>query len=97
MCHHHNGCLFPIAVCDAHHFKDEVIFYRFRNDEKVKSSQRFRDRISSKKRNRNSQPTQGGAGEDAGSTGDDQNESGGSWDSSSDQSHTPQGTPELDE
>ena len=90
--------IFPIAVCDAHHFKDEVLYYRFRNDDKAKSSQRFRDRLTSKKRKRNSLPPAGGMVEDAGgSTGDDQNESGGSWDSSSDRSHTPQGTPELDE
>ena len=81
------------AVCDDHHFKDEGLFYRFKNDEKVKSP-RLRDRLSSKKGPRYYR-------EDTGSTGDSNNhrESGGSWDSgSTGGSHTPQrATPELDE
>ena len=89
---------FLSPVCDDHHFKDETLFYRFKNDEKTKQSPRTRDRFSSKKGSKRSQQSQGD--EDSGSTGDsnDHRESGGSWDSSSDQSHTPQrSTPELDE
>lgn len=83
------------AVCDDHHFKDETLYYRFKNDEKVKNSLRVRDRHSSK-----SKAKHPAGEEDTGSTGDDHRESGGSWDDSSDHSHshTPQRvTPELDE
>lgn len=97
-----NSCLnctvlWPLAytVCDDHHFKDEMLFYRFKNDDKTRHSPRLRDRLNSKKGSKKA-----GKEEDAGSTGDsnDRRESGGSWDSSSDHSHTPhRDTPELDE
>lgn len=84
------------SVCDDHHFKDEFLYYRFKNDEKTKTS--VRDRLSSSHKSKSKHKHLGE--EDSGSTGDDHRESGGSWDSSSDHSHshTPQRvTPELDE
>lgn len=48
-----------IAVCDDHHFKDEHLFYRFKNDEKGKGLN-LRDRLNSKKsskRNRSDDDT----------------------------------------
>ena len=47
------------TVCDDHHFKDEYLFYRFKNDEKGKGLN-LRDRLNSKKgskRNRSDDDT----------------------------------------
>ena len=85
-----------VTVCDDHHFKDEGLFFRFKNDEKLKSP-RLRDRLNSKKGSKYNKEHRE---EDAGSTGDqnENRESGGSWDSSvASDPHTPQGTPDLDE
>jgi len=91
--------LLPV-VCDDHHFKDEGLFYRFKNDDKQQKSPKLRDRLNSKKGSKYGKEHRRGE-EDSGSTGD-QNEhrgSGGSWDSSTtSEPHTPQGsTPDLDE
>ncbi len=89
-------CCYSILVCDDHHFKDEGLFFRFKNDDKSKSP-KLRDRLNSKK---GSKYKDRRGEEDTGSTGDhnEHRESGGSWDSSSaSDSHTPHGTPDLDE
>ena len=78
------------TVCDDHHFKDEHLFYRFKNDEKQKPSPRLKDRLGSKKNSKKF--------DDSGSTGDsnENRASGSSWDSSFSET-PPRGTPELDE
>ena len=81
-------------MCSDHHFKDEHLFYRFKNDEKShRSKAKFRDRLRTRS---SSKKSQRGEDDDAGSVGSSENrESGGSWDSVND---SPQrNTPELDE
>lgn len=42
-------------MCDDHHFKDEHLFFRFKNDEKGKGLN-LRDRLNSKKSSKRSRP-----------------------------------------
>ena len=74
------------TVCDDHHFKDEFLFYRFKNDEKPRSP------IPKKNSRRN---TKGGGGggnsDDSGSVGEpsDNRQSGSSWGSGEDPTGQP--------
>ena len=57
--HIHYVLALSYTVCDDHHFKDEYLFYRFKNDEKGKGLN-LRDRLNSKKgskRNRSDDDT----------------------------------------
>ena len=86
------------TVCDDHHFKDEYLFYRFKNDEGGKSP-KLKDRLGSigkksTKKNRDGQ----GKDEDTSSYGDSTSEhraSGSSW--GSDTATPARSTPEQEE
>ena len=85
--HMHHTHTHAHTVCDDHHFKDEQLFYRFKNDEKGKGLN-LRDRLNSKKgskRNRSDDDTSS-IGE-----GSDRRASGSSFDSGSvGGSHSPE-------
>ena len=85
--------LFPLpsfpSVCDDHHFKDEYLFYRFKNDEKPKSP---KVRSASRKK-------VGTGTEDSGSYGEptENRTSGNSWESVEVPPTPPPEEPESDE
>ena len=73
----YNNIIILFTVCDDHHFKDEYLFYRFKNDEKGKGLN-LRDRLNSKKTSRRNR-----SDDDISSVGDssDHRASGSSFDS----------------
>ena len=84
----HSLTLFP-TVCDDHHFKDEYLFFRFKNDDKGKGLN-LRDRLNSKKGSKRNR-----SDDDTSSIGDgsDHRASGSSFDSQSGSvggSHSPE-------
>jgi len=78
-------------VCDDHHFKDEYLFFRFKNDEKKSPLLKVK-KPSKKSKN-------GGKDEESSSYGDSSEHrgSGSSWDSFGDASTPARVTPELEE
>ena len=78
---------------DDHHFKDEFLFYRFKNDDKQKSP-KFRERLALRKSSKRQNDETGSQGDPS-----ENRASGGSWDSSSGEVNTPpkRATPELEE
>jgi len=50
-------CFFVVVVCDDHDFKDDYLFYRFRNDDKTKDKLELRKLLNnSPKVDKKSQP-----------------------------------------
>ena len=83
-----------LTVCDDHHFKDEYLFYRFKNDEKPSHSPRLGSRLGIKKSSSKKTRSE----DDAGSQGSMESRgSGASWDSLSTGEVPARRSPEADE